>query len=368
MTVAVPMLDLSRQHRALAPQLLPRVQAVFASGQFIGGAEVEALEREFAQRLGVRFAIAMNSGTDALHLALRAAGIGAGDEVITTPFSFVATASAIVHAGARPVFADIDPATFNLSPAAVERALTPRTRALLPVHIFGQPADMPALAALAERHRLVVIEDCAQSFGASFGGMPTGAFGLAGAFSFYPTKNLGGCGDGGMMVTNAEEFAVRVRRLANHGVGAPQEYVELGFNSRLDALQAVALRVKLRHVDAWNAARQRIAARYDELLRGLPVVTPRVAAGRTHVYHQYTVLVEGRDEVAAALRRAGIGTAIHYPRPLYRQPALAPFAPAQPLPVAEDVCRRCLSLPIYPELEAREIEAVAAALARALGA
>jgi dTDP-4-amino-4,6-dideoxygalactose transaminase len=367
MALAVPMLDLSRQHRALAAELLPRVQAVLESGQFIGGAEVELLEREFAQRLGVRFTIAMNSGTDALHLALRAAGIGAGDEVITTPFSFVATAAAICHAGARPVFADIDAATFNLDPEAVERALTPRTRALLPVHIFGQPADMPALIALAERHGLVVIEDCAQSFGAAIGGTMTGAFGLAGAFSFYPTKNLGGCGDGGMVVTNSEEFAARVRRLANHGAGAPQQYLELGFNSRLDALQAVALRVKLGHVEAWNAARRRIAARYGELLRGVPLVTPRVAAARTHVFHQYTVLVEGRDEVAAALRRAGIGTAIHYPRPLYRQPALAAYAPAQPLPVVEEVCRRCLSLPIYAELEEREIEAVAAALAHAFG-
>lgn len=366
MPIAVPVLDLARQWRALEGELLAALRAVLASGQYIGGAEVEALENEIAARLGVRCAVALNSGTDALHLALRAAGIGPGDEVITSPFTFVATASAICHAGARPVFADIDAATFNLSPAAVERALTPRTRALLPVHIFGQPADMAELLALATRHRLIVIEDCAQSFGASYRGRATGTFGLAGAFSFYPTKNLGANGDGGMAITDSADFAQRLRRLANHGVGAPQQYVELGFNSRLDALQAALLRVKLRYAEACNDARRRIAARYGELLRDLPLRLPTVAADRTHVFHQYAVLVPRRDEVAAELRRQGIGTAIHYARPLYRQPALAPFAPPTPLPVVEDVCRRCLCLPMFAQLEARELEAVAVALAHAL--
>lgn len=366
MTIAVPMLDLARQHRALAADLLPRWQALLEAGQFIGGAEVERLEREVAAYLGVRHAVAMNSGTDALLLALRAAGVGAGDEVITTPFSFVATAATIVHAGARPVFADIDPQTFNLSPASVARAVTARTKAIVPVHLFGQPADMPALLDIARGCGAVVIEDCAQSFGATLDGRQTGTFGLAGAFSFYPTKNLAACGDGGIVVTDSEDFAARVRRLANHGAGAPQEYLVCGFNSRLDALQAAALRVKLARVDAWNAARRAVAARYAELLRGLPVVTPHIAPGRTHVFHQHTVLLPQRDRVAQALREAGIGHAIFYPRPLYRQPALAAYAPPHPLPVAEDVCGRCLSLPVFPELEGQEIEAVAAALARAL--
>jgi dTDP-4-amino-4,6-dideoxygalactose transaminase len=363
----IPMIDLARQHRALTTELGAAWQRLLDQGQFIGGAEVEALQAELAQRLRVRHAIALANGTDALHLALRAAGIGAGDEVITTPFTFVATASAIVHAGARPVFADIDPRSFNLDPAAVAAAITPRTRALLPVHLFGQPADMQPLLALAQRHGLAVIEDCAQSFGAALGGVATGALGLAGTFSFYPTKNLGACGDAGAVVTDDDALAARLRRLANHGAGAPQEYLEVGYNSRLDALQAAALRIKLRHLDDWNAARGRIAAHYDDLLAKLPLVRPHRYSGRDHIFHHYTVLLERRDEVAAALRAEGIASAVHYPRPLYRQPALAAYAPAAPLPVVEDVCRRCLSLPMFPELHAHELEAVAHALARALG-
>jgi dTDP-4-amino-4,6-dideoxygalactose transaminase len=363
----IPMIDLARQHRALASELGAAWQRLLDQGQFIGGAEVEALQAEIAQRLRVRHAIALANGTDALHLALGAAGIGAGDEVITTPFTFIATASAIVHAGARPVFADIDPRSFNLDPAAVAAAITPRTRALLPVHLFGQPADMQPLLALAQQHGLAVIEDCAQSFGAALGGVATGALGHAGTFSFYPTKNLGACGDAGAVVTDDDALAARLRRLANHGAGAPQEYLEVGYNSRLDALQAAALRIKLRHLDAWNAARGRIAERYDALLAGLPLVRPQRGGGRDHSFHHYTVLLERRDEAAAALRAEGIATAVHYPRPLYRQPALAAYAPAAPLPVVEDVCRRCLSLPMFPELQPHEVEAVASALARALG-
>lgn len=361
------MIDLGGQDEAVGGELLASMRASIASGRYIGGPEIEALEREIAARLGVPCAIGVANGTDAIHLALRAAGIGPGDEVITTPFTFVATASAICHAGARPVFADIDPVSFNLAPEAVERALTPRTRALLPVHLFGQPADMPALMALAGRHGLQVIEDCAQSFGASLGGTPTGAFGAAGTFSFYPTKNLGAWGDGGLVVTRQEELGRRVRRLANHGAGGPQEYLELGFNSRLDALQAAVLRVKLRHIDAGNRARQRVAARYDTLLEGLPLQRPATLPGCTHVYHHYTVLVERRDDVAAALREEGIATAVHYPRPLHRQPVFAAVLPPVDLPVAEDVSRRCLSLPIYPELRDDQVDRVAAALGRALG-
>jgi dTDP-4-amino-4,6-dideoxygalactose transaminase len=360
------MIDLRRQHDALRDELLAKVQAMFASASFIGGAENEALEREIAAYLGVRYAVGQSSGTEAIHLALRAAGIGPGDEVITTPFTFIATANAICHAGAEPVFADIDPVTFNLAPDAVERAITPRTRAVMPVHLFGQPADMHALMPLARQHGLKVIEDCAQSLGASLGGTATGAFGDVATFSFYPTKNLGGCGDGGMTVTNSEEIAVRLRRLANHGVGAPQEYLEVGYNSRLDSLQAAALRIKLRRLDDWNAARRRIAARYDELLAGLPMQLPGTAPDRVHIYHHYTVLVDRRDEVAAALRERGIGSALHYPKPLHWQPAYAGRFPGLSLPVAEAASRRCLSLPMYPELRDDELEQVAAALAGVL--
>lgn len=359
-------MNLVRQNATLADEILASMRDILATAGFIGGQHNEALESDLAERLGVRHAIGVASGTDAIHLALRAAGIGAGDEVITTPYTFAATAGAICQAGARPVFADIDPDSFNLSPAAVERAVTERTRALLPVHIFGQAADMPALQAIAGRHRLVVIEDCAQSFGATLGGAATGSFGLAGAFSFYPTKNLGGCGDGGLVTSSSDALAERLRRLANHGMRAPQEFIEAGFNSRLDAFQAAALRVKLRHVESWNEARRRIAGRYAELLGDLPVRLPRIGPDRVHVFHVYNVLVERRDEVAAELRRAGIGTAAWYATPLHRQSAFAAFAPATALPVAEDVARRCLSLPIFPELEDHEVEEVAAALRRAV--
>jgi dTDP-4-amino-4,6-dideoxygalactose transaminase len=362
------MVNLRRQHAAIKPELHARLQAVIDGAGFIGGADNAAFEAGMAARVGVRHGIGVASGTDALHLALRAAGISPGDEVITSPFTFAATAGAICQAGARPVFADIDPLTFNVRPDAVERALSPRTKALMPVHLFGQPADMHALMALARRHGLAVIEDCAQSFGASLGGTATGAFGDAGAFSFYPTKNLGACGDGGLVVTDSDEMANRIRRLANHGAGAPQEYIELGFNSRLDTLQAAALLVKLRYIDEWNEGRRRVAARYDALLEGLPVQLPRVAQDRVHVFHHYTVLLDERDAVAATLRRQGIATAVHYPECLHRQPAFAGFAPVAPLRVAEDAARRCLSLPIYPELEDEEIEEVAAALCRAVGA
>jgi dTDP-4-amino-4,6-dideoxygalactose transaminase len=361
------MANLRRQHAAIKTELQQRMESVIDGASFVGGADNAAFEAEMAARVGVRHGIGVASGTDALHLALRAAGIGSGDEVITSPFTFAATAGAICQAGARPVFADIDPLTFNVRPDAVERALTPHTKAIMPVHLFGQAAEMHALMALARRHGLAVIEDCAQSFGASLGGVATGAFGNAGAFSFYPTKNLGACGDGGLVVTDSDELADRIRKLANHGVGAPQEYLELGFNSRLDALQAAVLRVKLRYIEHWNERRRRVAARYDALLEGSPLQLPRVAQDRVHVFHHYTVLLDERDAAAAALRRRGIATAIHYPKCLHQQPAFARFAPAAPLLVAEEAARRCLSLPIYPELEDEEIEEVAAALWHAAG-
>jgi len=362
----VPMINLARQHAPLRAALLEAMTRILDNTAFVGGAEVAALEREAAAMLGVRHAIGVNSGTDALHLALRAAGIGPGDEVITTPFSFVATASVICHAGATPVFADIDPATFNINPDAVAAAITPATRAILPVHLFGQPAEMGPLMAIAEAHGLSVIEDCAQSFGADIAGRMTGGIGTAGAFSFYPTKNLGACGDGGLIVTQSDKLATSLRRLANHGAGKPQEYVEIGYNSRLDGLQAALLRIKLAHIARWNQRRREIAARYDELLAGLPLRRPVATPGRSHIYHHYTVLLENRDAVAAALASEGIGSAQHYRLPLHLQPAFAKFARDRRLPVAEDAARHCLSLPIYPELLDQEIESVAGALARAL--
>ena len=359
------MADLAGQHRAMGEELALQVQAWLDSGQYIGGPQVRAFEEACASYLGVKHAIGVNSGTDALILALLAAGIGPGDEVITSPLSFVASAGAVSRTGARPVFADIDPVSYTLSVEAVERALTPRTRALLPVHLFGQPADMAGLTALAARHGLELIEDCAQSWGASYEGRQTGTFGTAGAFSFYPTKNLGTAGDGGLVVTQRDDIAVRARRLANHGVDGPGVYVEPGFNSRLDTLQAVILRLKLDRVDGWNERRRQIAARYDERLRDLPLQLPAQLPGRHHVYHHYTVLAEDRDALSAQLRSEGVESAVYYPIPLHRQPAFAELDTG-PLPVAESTCQRCLSLPVHAGLSDDEVDEVAAAVRRAL--
>ncbi|MCC5793402.1 MAG: DegT/DnrJ/EryC1/StrS family aminotransferase [Chromatiales bacterium] len=360
------MIDLGRQHRPLRDELLAVMTRILDDTAFIGGSEVQALEQEVSAVLGTRHAIGVNSGTDALQLALRAAGIGPGDEVITTPFSFVATASVICHTGATPVFADIDAATFNIDPQAVAAAITPATRAILPVHLFGQPAAMDRLGEIAAAHGLALIEDCAQSFGADIEGRMTGAIGTAAAFSFYPTKNLGACGDGGLVVTQSDELAARLRRLANHGVGAPLEYVDVGYNSRLDGLQAAVLRVKLRHIARWNLRRREIAARYDTRLAGLPLRQPVAAPGRSHIYHHYTILLDDRDAVAAALASEGIGSALHYRQPIHLQPAFRHHAPEAGLPVAEDTAARCLSLPMYPELLDEEVDRVADALARIL--
>jgi dTDP-4-amino-4,6-dideoxygalactose transaminase len=359
------MADLAGQHRALGEELAARVQACLDSGQYIGGPEVSAFEQACARYLGVSHAIGVNSGTDALILALLAAGVGPGDEVVTSPLSFVASVGAICRAGARPVFADIDPVSHTLSAEAVERVLTPRTRALLPVHLFGQPADMAGLMAIAARHGLEVIEDCAQSWGASCDGRQTGAFGTAGAFSFYPTKNLGAVGDGGLVVTQRDDIAARIRSLANHGLAEPGTYREPGFNSRLDTLQAVVLQLKLNRVDGWNARRRQIAARYDARLRDLPLALPARLPGRRHVYHHYTVLAEDREALSARLRGGGIETAVYYPVPLHRQPAFAHLG-GGPLPVAEAACRRCLSLPVHAGLSDDEVDEVAAAVAAAV--
>jgi dTDP-4-amino-4,6-dideoxygalactose transaminase len=364
----VAMLDLTAQCDELRDEIDAGFRAVMASGQFVLGPNVAAFEKEVADYLGVAHAIGCASGTDALHLALRACGIGPGDEVITTPFSFFGTVEAIVHAGARPVFADIDPHTFNLDPAGVESVITDATRAIIPVHLFGQPAAMQPLMEIAGRYGLRVIEDCAQSFGASQAGRPSGSFGDAGCFSFFPTKNLGGFGDGGMVVTNSDAVAMQVRQLGNHGSTVRYLHESVGFNSRLDELQAVVLRAKLKHIDRYNAGRRRFARVYSEHLRHLHGLTlPAEQEGSVHVYHQYTVLVAERDAVVDGLRRRGIGCAVHYPTPLHRQPALAAGYAGLELPVADDVARCCLSLPIYPELGEERLGRVVEGLREVLG-
>lgn len=361
---AIPMVDLKTQYARLKAEIDRRLEETLQGCAFVLGPNVQAFEQEVAAYLGVRHAIGVASGTDALHLALLAAGIGAGDEVITTPFTFIATAEAIRYVGAEPVFVDIDPRTFNLDPVAVEGAISERTRAILPVHLFGQPADLPRLQAIAERHGLKLIEDCAQSFGAEVTGRQTGSWGLAAGFSFFPSKNLGAYGDGGLVATDCDELAERVRLLRNHGSRARYHHDVIGFNSRLDELQAVVLRVKLKYIDEFNDNRRRVARWYSERLADVVEVPYEDGIGR-HVYHQYTILSDRRDAILEALQGAGIGCAIYYPVPLHRQNVFAETHPGVCLPVTEAVARRCLSLPMFPELSEADVDRIAAVVRRA---
>jgi dTDP-4-amino-4,6-dideoxygalactose transaminase len=367
----IPALDLTRQYRAIAPEVDAAVAQVLAAGVFINGPNVAALEDEIARYVGTRYAVGLNSGTDALHLALRALDIGPGDEVVTTPFSFAATSEVIGIVGATPVFADIDPVTFNLDPAAVEAAIGPRTRAIVPVHLYGQPAPMDAIKVLARRHHLAIVEDCAQSIGASIDGRRTGSLGTIGAFSFYPSKNLGAYGDGGMIVTDDRALAERIRRLRAHGAGTKYHHDELGVNSRLDEMQAAILRVKLRHLEAWIERRRAIAARYTDGLVGLRrlVLADVPPAGR-HVYHQFTIRVPlERDRLSQALRDRDIQTAIYYPVPLHLQPVHAALGHRPgAFEHAEVAAHEVLSLPVFPELRDDEVDAVTAGIHEALGA
>lgn len=362
----IPMVDLKTQYAGLKDEIDRAVLGVLESCAFILGPNVQAFEAESAAYLGVKHAIGCASGTDALHLALRAAGIGEGDEVITSAFTFIATAEAIRYVGATPVFVDIDPKSFNLDPAAVEAAITARTKAVMPVHLFGQPADLLRLVALCEARGLLLIEDCAQSFGATVNGKQTGAFGLASGFSFFPSKNLGAYGDGGLVTTDSDDIAAKVKALRNHGSEVRYYHDMLGYNSRLDEIQAAILRVKLRHIEAFNAGRRRAAHLYSQLMADLPVTTPHEDGIGVHVYHQYTLLSDQRDAVMAALQREGIACAIYYPVPLHQQKVFAADCAGLSLPVTEQVAARCLSLPIYPELQDAAIHTVVDVIRAAL--
>lgn len=355
----IPMVDLQRQYHEMREEIDRAIAEVLESTRFILGPNVQALESELAEYLGVTHAVTCASGTDALHLALRAADLGAGDEIITTPFTFIATAEAIRYVGAEPVFVDIDPRTFNLDPDAVAAAITPRTRAIIPVHLFGQPADMPSLTRIAEDHHLLLIEDCAQSFGAHVDGVQTGSASAFGCFSFFPSKNLGAYGDGGLVTTNCAPAAERLLKLRNHGSKVRYHHDEIGYNSRLDEIQAAILRVKLKHIDAFNAGRRRVAARYAEVFSDLDLQTPHEDGIGLHVYHQYTILTDHRDAIMAALQAAEIAHAIYYPIPLHQQAAFQDREKPPPsLPVTESVASRCLSLPVFPELEDTQIDVI----------
>lgn len=342
----IPMVNLKAQYAEIREEIEAGFAQTLDSCAFILGPNVQAFEKEAAEYLGVKHAIGCASGTDALHLALLAEGIGPGDEVITSAFTFIATAEAIKYVGATPVFVDIDPQTFNITPENIEAAITPQTRAVMPVHLFGQPANLPAIVAICQKHGLKLIEDCAQSFGASVEGRQTGSFGDAAGYSFFPSKNLGCYGDGGLVVTDSDSAAAKIKQYRNHGSEVRYYHDVVGYNSRLDELQAVVLRAKLKRIDEYNAARRHVAHLYSALLADLPIVTPHEDSVGVHVYHQYTLLSERRDEIMAALQAQQIASAVYYPVPLHQQNVFKADCAGLSLPVTEDVASRCFSLPI----------------------
>ncbi len=366
----VPLIDIPAQNRSIENELREAVDEVVREGRFILGPAVERFEAEFARYIGTAHCVGVNNGTSALHMALLACGVGPGDEVITTPHTWISTAWAISYTGARPVFADIDSRSYTLDPAAVEHAITPRTKAILPVHLYGQGADMVALQRLASAHGLALVEDAAQAHGATVGGRRVGSFGAAGCFSFYPAKNLGAFGEAGAVVTNDAAIAARIRRLRDHAQAQRHEHVELGYNTRMEGLQGAVLAVKLRHLDRWNAMRSRHARRYAELLAGVEsLILPDESHACSHAWHLYVVQVSkgDRDALQNALAEARIATAVHYPTPVPLQPAYAHLGHrAGDFPVAEAVMRRCLSLPMYPELTDEQLDYTARTIRRLL--
>ncbi len=365
--MSVPMVDLKVQYEAIREEIDRAVLDVLRSSAFILGPQGKALEQGIAAYHGVRHAAGVASGTDALHLALKAAGVGPGDEVITSPFTFIATAEAISYVGAVPVFADIRPDTFNIDPEQAARRITKRTKALLPVHLYGHPADMDPLMDLARRHGLVVIEDCAQSFGAEYQGTRTGGIGHLGCFSFFPSKNLGAYGDGGMVVTDDQALADRIMSLRNHGSKVRYYHDEVGFNSRLDEVQAAVLNVKFRHIEAYNEGRRRSGELYTRELAAAGVRTPVELPGCRHVFHQYTIRVKDRDRVKEKLDAAKVANMIYYPVPCHLQAAYRELGmkPGS-LPVAEQAAGDVLSLPMYPELTEEQVRSVCDAVKQAL--
>ncbi|WP_124728462.1 DegT/DnrJ/EryC1/StrS family aminotransferase [Staphylospora marina] len=352
----IPLLDLKAQLDTIREDIYAAVHRVLESGHYIIGPEVKAFEEEVAAYIGVKHAIGVANGTDALQLALHAAGIGPGDEVITTPFTFFATAETVSQLGAVPVFVDVDPKTCNIDVDQIRSKINERTKAIIPVHIFGQPANMDEIMAIAKEHGLFVLEDAAQAMGSEFKGVRIGGLGHAATFSFFPTKNLGGYGDGGMVVTNDDELARKIRILRVHGSNPKYYHSMIGYNSRLDELQAAMLRIKLRHLDAWNDARREKAALYDELLKDVPVVTPHHAENRKHIYHLYIIQAEERDELMEHLKQHGIASGVYYPVPLHLQEVYKELGYKEgDLPVAEYLSKRTFALPLYPELPEEDI-------------
>src|SRR5687768_14574435 len=356
----IPLVDLKAQYQALKPEVDAAIAAVLENAEFALGPAVDAFERDFAAYVHSAYAIAVNSGTSALHVAMLAAGVGPGDEVITSPFTFVATVAAIVYTGARPVLVDIDPDYYTIDPARIEAAITPRTKAIMPVHLYGQPADMDPILAIAARHGVPVIEDAAQAHGAEYHGRRCGSMGQTGCFSFYPGKNLGAYGEGGAVVTSDPALATRIRLLRSWGEERRYEHTLKGFNYRMDGIQGANLRVKLRYLEAWTEARRDRAARYRKALAGTCARLPVERRGVRHVYHVLAVRVPQRDRWRERLTAAGIQTGVHYPIPVHLQTAHRDLGyTTGDFPVSEAVAAEVLSLPLFPELTDAQIDAVA---------
>ena len=356
----IPILDLKRQYEQIGKEVEAEVIEVLKSGSYILGKHNKGLEEEFSSFVDVKHSLGLNSGTDALHLALRALDIGAGDEVITVAFTFVATTEAIGIVGAKPVFVDIDKDTFNIDANAIEKAITPKTKAIIPVHLYGQPCDMDIILDIAKRYNLYVIEDCCQAIGATYKGKKVGSFGDVGCFSFFPTKNLGGMGDGGMLTTNSTYIKDRILALRNHGGAVRYYHDEIGVNSRLDEIQAAILRIKLRYINEWNEKRRQNAYRYNELFSKYPEVqTPKELDDTNCVYHQYTIKIKNRDAVHKLLQEAGIGAMIYYPVPLHLQKVHDYLDVKEgSLPNTEEDTKLVMSLPMFPELTEEEQKTV----------
>ena len=363
----IPFVDLKAQYHSIKPEIDAAVFGILESSQFTLGSEVAAFEEEYAAYCQVSHAVGVNSGTSALHLALLAAGIGPGDEVITVPFTFVATTAAIYYTGARPVFVDVDPVSFTMDVNQIEQAITPRTKAILPVHLYGQMADMDPILEIARRNNLVVIEDAAQAHGAEYKGKPAGSLGDMGCFSFYPGKNLGAYGEGGMVVTNNPEFVRTIKMLRDWGAEKKYQHVLKGYNYRLEGMQGAVLRVKLRHLEGWTQSRRENAAIYNRLLAGSELKTPEEMPYARHVYHVYAVRAPERDALQQALHAQGVQSGIHYPIPVHLQPAYADLGYQKgDFPHSEKAANEVLSLPMFAELTQEQIEVVATTLQRCL--
>lgn len=361
----IPLVDLKSEYAEISGEIREAMERVLKSGWFILGEEVRRFEEEFSTYIGTKYGIGVNSGSDALYLALQALGIGKGDEVITVSHTFVSTADAIVRNGAKPVFGDIDAATYCIDVTKIEERITKRTRALLPVHLYGHPADMEPIMDIAKRHNLYVIEDACQAHGAEYKGEKAGSIGDVGCFSFYPIKNLGAYGDGGMVVTNNQALATRLRMLRNCGQSQKYYHDFVGVNSRLDEIQAAVLRVKLHHLDEWNERRRKIARLYDELLKDSGIALPLEKEYAKHVYHLYVIRHKNREKLQKRLLESGIQTQIHYPIPVHKQKAYSNLGPTH-LPVTERICNETLSLPLHPWLNTDEVSTIAEVIKKCL--